>query len=142
MRPSNKPVWRSFGDRWVNAVITKTGKLEMETSNYTDLPEVPDYFENDDYKQTVDEVGKFIEGKTVVTISDIVSQFPEHERIIFSLLEDLQSAGRVYWEEWRPLPTMIYAGDKRIPQETYKYNWHTARDRTWKHKTQDLGTVG
>lgn len=111
----------------------------MDTDVYAEDTS-PSYFETEDYRLAVDEVGEYIKTNTVVTVADIVEALPQYQRVLFAVLDDLRNAGKVYWEEWRPIPTMIYAGDKRLPVESYQYNWRTARERTWKHRVQDLGT--
>lgn len=113
----------------------------MNLEEYADdvlAPGPADYFKTDSYQQALKAVENYIAANEVVVVADIVRALPEHSRTVFSLLDDLRVSGKVYWDEWRPLPTLIFAGDRRIPEKSYKYTWRTARDRTWQNKQSDL----
>jgi hypothetical protein len=122
------------------------------TDSIRTVPEFMDYY-TDGYHDKLDkthnetckaasvEVAEFIQEQQITTVSELVHKFPQHQRIMFSILDYLRIDGKVYWDEWRPLPTLIHAGDRRISEETYKYDWSTARLRDWQHRVQDTGVV-
>lgn len=91
------------------------------------MPDPAEYYDTEEFQQGIEDVAAYVRSVEVATVANIARQFPQHERMLFSLLDQLKAGGQVYWDEWRPLPTMVYAGDKRIPHK--QYNWRTARDR-------------
>jgi hypothetical protein len=103
---------------------------------YEDTLELPIF--TDEFQANAAAMAEYMEEKKIATVADLVKAFPEHERMLFAMLDYLRLEGKVHWDEWRPLPTLIHAGDRRISEDTYKYNWSTARDRTWTHRLADL----
>jgi alkylated DNA nucleotide flippase Atl1 len=112
---------------------------DSSMEEFDDFDESPNWTDTDEFRAAKEQVISYIEQKQVTTFGAIARANPEHTRIIQTILNHLRVDGRVYWDEWRPLPTLIYAGDRRI--EDIEYDWHEAKDRTWAQRVQDLGEI-
>lgn len=72
-------------------------------------------------RSPLDRVADYVNKKKITTIGEISRKFPEYQRTIIGLLESLKTSGRVHWDEYRPLPTLVYPGTS--PDKTLKYDW-------------------
>lgn len=105
-----------------------TGIALSDTDVYDDHG-IEDGLDTAEYSSAVDEISAYIQEVQVATVANIARKFPQHQRVVFSILHQLKQAGKVHWDEWRPLPTTIYAGDRRIPEMAV--DWNAARERSW-----------
>lgn len=75
--------------------------------DYNDVPKEPSYV------SATDRIAAYVEKEKVTTIGRISRAFPELRPVIQGLLNGLRADGKVFWEDYRPLPTLIYAGNSK-----------------------------
>lgn len=66
-----------------------------------------------DYISARDVVSDFVATHQVTTIGRLSREFPQYRNYLMSILNQLRVAGEVYWEDHKPMPTLVYAGNHK-----------------------------
>ena len=81
-------------------------------------------------------IGKFVEKHQKVTVAQVAREYPDYVPILWTVLEKLKQVGRIWWDEWKPAPTQLHAGDRRMvvecrtPQQVNERTWRQAHGET------------
>jgi hypothetical protein len=94
-----------------------------------------DFFESKEFLNAAVEVAEYVKRQKIITLAGIARKFPEHVRYLDTIMVSLKAAGEVYWDESKPLPTLVYYGDKR-PSDL-RLDWRGAADRTWQQRVAE-----
>lgn len=87
---------------------------EGDMDEFDHLDKAPDWTNTLEFNLAVARVGKAIRNKREINIGQLSRLFPEHVPILMTILERLQQQGRCWWDDYKPMPTQVYAGDRRI----------------------------
>lgn len=97
----------------------------MHRANASDRPKTtydPDDEIDIDYSQAIIDIGLHINKAEVTTIGAIRRAFPEHERVILTVLKSLKLDGICNYDEFSPAPTRVFSGSMRMAMPNHWNN--------------------
>lgn len=89
-----------------------------------------DEFDESSYTIGSDEVREYVEEQGAVSIGALSRKFPDYRRYLMSILKQLRVAGHIFYDDYKPAPTLVFAGNTNRPTQ-YSHTWRSMRDLTW-----------
>lgn len=105
---------------------------EGDMEEFDHLDQAPDWTNTLEFDLAMAQVGKAIRSRKEVNIGQLSRMFPQHVPILITILEKLQQRGSCWWDDYKPMPTRVYAGDRRIDGQFLSRK--EANDRTYKQE--------